>query len=93
MTFELKNGKKEKYVTEEFLYRLKGGPGEHCLCVDWTFTPYEVELENGKLKELTMPEKFSTEPAICFFPLNENTYLTQFLLEGDNIVYYGVQIK
>ena len=93
VTFDLKNGRTEKYATEEFLYRLKGGPGKHCLCVDWTFAPYEVTLKNGRLRELSMPEKFSIEPAISFYPLNENTYLAQFLLEGDDIAYYTVQME
>ncbi len=92
-TFDLKKGKTENYKTEELLYGMAGGPGEHCLCVDWAFTPYDVDLESGELKELDLNEEYSTPPSIRFFPLNKTDYLVEYLFEENNITYDKVHMK
>lgn len=92
LTFNLRTRKLKKYNTEEILYRLSGGSGENCMCVDWTFAPYKVNLENGKVEKMSLPKGIEEGTAVSFFPLNETSYLVEFMLEGNDVAYYRVAI-
>ncbi len=93
LTYDLESGQVKKYDTKEFLYRLKGGNGKSCVCVDWTFTPYRVNLENGVLEKIDLPKDIDEGTAVRFMPLSETTYLAEFLLEGNDTAYYKVEVK
>lgn len=90
LTFNLKTGKLKKYGTEEMLYRLSGGPGETCMCVDWTFAPYKVNLEKGKTEKIGLPKAVEEGTAVSFFPVSETAYLAEFMVEGNDVIYYKV---
>ncbi|MGC2871699.1 hypothetical protein ACPW7J_02725 [Ihubacter sp. rT4E-8] len=93
LTLDLESGQLKEHDTKEILYRLKGGSGKTCVCVDWDFIPYAVNLENGELKELGFPTDSRADPAIRFFPLDENTYVAEFLYEGENVSYYKIKMN
>lgn len=90
LTYDLKKDELHTHKTEEFLYRLKGGAGENCVCVDWKFTPYKVNLEEGELKKIDIPKKSYKNAAIRFLPLSKNAYIAEFLLENNETAYYRI---
>ncbi|MFR1722726.1 hypothetical protein [Emergencia timonensis] len=75
-TLDLKSKKELKYNFEEGLYRLTGGTGEDCLCVDWEFTPYQINLEKQCIFKLKKPKKYENESqSISFYPISNLRYV------------------
>lgn len=94
-TIDLNSKKVETLTTENEMYRLKGSFGDQCVCVDWEFKLYQIDIADKTICELELPSQFagvSPNPTTFYLPISESKYIIMFETD-DEQSYYRMSLK
>lgn len=81
-------GEERSIPLDNPLYRISGGKGETCLCVNWNFDPFEIDLKTGNIEGLDIPENASgLGGSIGFYPCGKRQYLVRFYRNKEILLY------
>lgn len=92
----LKTGEAKSFGVDRALYRMSGGRGKTCLCVDNRYTAYFVDVEAGKIEKFALPKEIAERTwvgwSILFYPTGSSEYIVRFDGSGNRLQFYRMRV-